>query len=228
MGMFDEVIIKYPLPGKPPTFIEEGHRFQTKDFDSLLETYVINKDGRLFRIDKDEVESFCNRSEDIHVYSSNICGSGSALYTQNGEDAESVEYLAMIKNGQLLSITEIERTIEPAFPISKMDISFKIPNKEEIEAYKLRSEEKLTGKKVYVLWGGQADGYFGEVVADGIKDICIKKNNGELELLFRGNRDHIFWDSKKEAISNRDRKDSEFAAKKKEYDDYVESRKHKK
>jgi len=44
MGMYDDLTCEYALPGEPkPTDIN----FQTKDFDCLLDHYMITKDGRL-------------------------------------------------------------------------------------------------------------------------------------------------------------------------------------
>jgi hypothetical protein len=41
MGMFDEVVCKYPLPGTTET------DFQTKSFDNMMFKYTITEDGRL-------------------------------------------------------------------------------------------------------------------------------------------------------------------------------------
>lgn len=43
MGMYDEVICNYPLPG---TVVGE---FQTKSFENFLEKYIITEEGRLIR-----------------------------------------------------------------------------------------------------------------------------------------------------------------------------------
>ena len=48
MGMYDEVICNYPLPDDPPEWIRNA-TFQTKDFDNVLEGYVITQEGRLIR-----------------------------------------------------------------------------------------------------------------------------------------------------------------------------------
>lgn len=44
MGMYDEIIVEYPL--KEYEFLQ-NEVFQTKDFDNLMDTYKITKDGRL-------------------------------------------------------------------------------------------------------------------------------------------------------------------------------------
>jgi hypothetical protein len=47
MGMFDYIICRYPLPGKPPSFIDADHQFQTKDFDCYLDLYIVSETGKL-------------------------------------------------------------------------------------------------------------------------------------------------------------------------------------
>jgi len=44
MGMFDDITCEYALPGEPKP---KDIIFQTKDFDCLLDHYMITKDGRL-------------------------------------------------------------------------------------------------------------------------------------------------------------------------------------
>jgi hypothetical protein len=46
MGMFDEVTCEYALPGEPKP---KDINFQTKNFDCLLDHYMITKDGRLMK-----------------------------------------------------------------------------------------------------------------------------------------------------------------------------------
>lgn len=48
MGMFDTLFCKYPLP--PVEGISEKTEFQTKDFECLIETYIITPQGTLLRI----------------------------------------------------------------------------------------------------------------------------------------------------------------------------------
>ena len=48
MGMFDNIIVKYPLPNTVPDWVNENTIWQTKDTDSQsLDTYVITKEGKL-------------------------------------------------------------------------------------------------------------------------------------------------------------------------------------
>ena len=43
MGMFDEVKVLYPLPDPEV----QGHAFQTKDLDCMMDDYTITNEGRL-------------------------------------------------------------------------------------------------------------------------------------------------------------------------------------
>lgn len=45
MGMFDTIYCKAPLPGETP--FDSTTDFQTKDLECLMDTYVIEEDGRL-------------------------------------------------------------------------------------------------------------------------------------------------------------------------------------
>jgi hypothetical protein len=45
MGLFDTVYCEYPLPDPRHQDLD----FQTKDFERLLDTYTITRDGRLVR-----------------------------------------------------------------------------------------------------------------------------------------------------------------------------------
>lgn len=47
MGMFDDLVCEYPLPKGFEEF--RGKRFQTKDLDNALLTFVITEEGKLLR-----------------------------------------------------------------------------------------------------------------------------------------------------------------------------------
>lgn len=56
MGMYDEIICQYPLPGKPPREVLEkalSGELQTKSFDCLMEKYTITTDGSLLKTEFD-------------------------------------------------------------------------------------------------------------------------------------------------------------------------------
>ena len=222
MGMYDNISCDYPLPGKLPSFIKPGHVFQTKDLDQCLIHYHITKDGLLETLDQagNQPQNF---SGEVEFYDSNICASGPGIYTRNGEDAESVSYLAVFEKGKLQSIKEVENTKEPA--LKAMPIKQFILTPEDKEKIKRRRAESLFGKRVYVLWGGKEEGYFSEVVAENDLQLCLK-NDQKMELMFRSERDHIFWDTAEEAKASRVARQKEWNERKAEYDAYCEKWKH--
>jgi len=237
MGMFDQIICNYPLPGKAPAFIEPDHIFQTKDLDNFMDTYIISEDGLLKKThnehmkyeyedeDEDEDESntnTANENEDytgsISFYTSNICAMGSGTYTRNGEDYESVTYKAVFINGKVTSIVESERDIGPAFSSSKMKIDMGIEKTDE-DLDKIEEGQDVIGKRLYILWGGTDTGYYANVVAETDKDMCIKSEETEkLEIMSKSYVGHIAWLSKEKAHKIKDGKNNAWKKGLEEYD----------
>jgi hypothetical protein len=120
MGMFDYIRCDYPLPSNPS--IDATINFQTKDFDCLMQQYVITVDGKLQNItDPNQPlydtldEDLSTFSEIIEIYTNNIVASvGSKLYTANGEDVYYLEYKVTFLNGSVVAIEEIENRKETA------------------------------------------------------------------------------------------------------------------
>lgn len=219
MGMFDNIICHYNLPGIPPAWIREGHPFQSKDLDCQMDTYTIAADGSF-----DEADYTGN----LVFYTSNVVGAGPGLYTQNGEDAEDVEYTAKIVDGKLVSITETGRSSTPAFPVSKQIFAM---NGVSAVARQTPKAALAVGTRLYVLWGGQEVGYWVEVVHIGSRHICVVCTSkvdfhhaGNLELLDPRLRDHSFWDSEDEALGTRKQRKDSWDARRKEYEDFVAQR----
>jgi hypothetical protein len=233
MGMFDQIECQYPLPGDPPEFARKsGHRFQTKDFGCVLATYRIAEDGRLLLLDGgtygakpgsgDDPEEIPFTGE-VDFYDGNIAASGPGTYTANGEDEEWVEYKATFVAGRLREIRETRRERKPALPISRLprhDESRR-PTPEEIATWEARLAESLIGRMMYRLWGGQEEGYPVEIIAEGPKQWVGRKADGELELIGRGERDRIFFDSEADAKAQRQEQRSEREEQQREYDEYA-------
>lgn len=66
MGLFDEVIIQYPLPAELAEY--QNDVYQTKDFDCALLEYVITAEGELIRknyeyrdLTQEEKDSYNNK-----------------------------------------------------------------------------------------------------------------------------------------------------------------------
>ena len=112
MGVFDYVRCRARLPGTPPAFVDASHEFQTKSFDDpWLERYEITEAGVLMGPDGEIV----SHDGEVEFYTSNVVGlAGGAYYTEAGEDAETVRYVATFDGGLLQGIRETERSREPA------------------------------------------------------------------------------------------------------------------
>jgi len=215
MGMFDVIICEYPLAGGLPSWIGK-HPFQTKDLDCILSTYRIAVDGSF---------SLPEWTGTLNFYTSNVVGSGPGIYTANGEDAEYLDCVAKIIDGKVVGNIQIERKSHKAWPINKMKLPHRL-TEQEAQEYQKRIAEQLTGKRLYVLWGGQDVGYWVTVIAENGRQLCVRHEAdgkyhkaGDFELLDRRERDHIFWDSEVEALGQAkarkdkwDREKAEFEA----------------
>jgi hypothetical protein len=233
MGMFDYIHCDYELPGKPP-YGPEGCMggYQTKDLDCTLDTYIITEDGRLRQrtpIDYGEglrkTKELSDFTGEINFYTSNICASGPGIYTSNGDDAISVEYVAKFVNGKVIEITEMACEISPALP-SKTNLVYRDYDDSYIEM-----PENPT--KLYVFYGGQEKGYYGDVVAigdthtGGKQEICLKvigdqdyKKNGELEVVQKWQWGSTLFLTEEDGFAHKNRRKDSWNKYKKIYDDY--------
>lgn len=146
MGMFDEIICRYPLPGTPPAFVKPGHVFQAKDMEHGCWIYQLGSDGILRSADTfersqgnlqfDDVERFTG---EIVFYASNVRGGapsrkgGYVQFTDDGSDAIQISYDATFENGHLITLREENRTTEPALPVSRMNDAEFQPIEAELE-----------------------------------------------------------------------------------------------
>ena len=203
MGMFDEIRCDYPLPNDPPAFASKsGYRFQTKALNCELEVYTISSDGGLYRCNG----SLVPLTGDVSFYTSNSIGSSHGVeFTANGEDSESVEYLAVFHNGRLQKIHESERTRVPALAHAELNGGDGIREHPETDRI-AREGESLLGRKLFLLWGGQTiqEGVEVMIVFDGPKEWAIQDAFGRLEVIPREHRDNILFDSREAAASHRD------------------------
>lgn len=219
MGLFDTVICEYPLEGGLPKWIKR-HPFQTKDLECMMTQYTISKDGMF---------SDSAWTGKLNFYTDNVVGAGPGIYTENGEDAEYLECVAKIVDGKLVGEIEVHRRSHRAWPSSKMQI-FDKPTEDEIKRIRERQSEPLTGKRLYVLWGGQMVGYWGTAVTENDKQICISHETdsqyhhaGDFEILDRRDRDRIFWDSDAEALGREKKKREDWERQSAEFKAFVEN-----
>lgn len=228
MGMFDEIVCDYQLPGTPPEFIKAGHRFQTKDLDCDMSVYNIDEDGMI------DASDFTGT---IEFYTTNIRGSGPGLYTENGEDAESVDYVAVFVDSKITSLTESGRTREPALKQERQFTPRPPPDAEEIARHEARLSRPMLGKRVYVEYGGIGDrgerGHWSEVVAETEHQLCLKvvdplkEDHKWIDQLYVESRtflDHLIFDTKEEADEYNGARQEDWDRRKREYDELVASR----
>lgn len=225
MGMFDEVVCEMPLPGTVPAWIEPGHKFQTKDTPSQhLYTYTIASDGAFSGEDAN------NYTGTIEFYTSNICGCGPGVYTRNGEDAESVSFVAKIVDGRVSELKQTEYEIKAALPSSEQASPINRPTPEQVAGRKRRNAESLVGRTLYVLWGCEKKGYRVEVIAENDCELSTRVledhgrvNAGKFEILDRRDRDRIFFDSEEEALAHKNSRHDDWNARLNAYNEYAKA-----
>ena len=91
--MYDNVICNYPLPKEI-----QNECFQTKDFDSNLDTYIIKKNGKL------------NYEGIWKIRNLNFTGEFNFYTMLFNEDHSHIwyEYKATFKDGNLISLEKVE------------------------------------------------------------------------------------------------------------------------
>ena len=225
--MFDYIHCDYPLPGKPP-YGPEGHSggYQTKDLDCTLDIYLITEDGQLKQrmpLDPEEglrkSKEFLDFTGKINFYTSNICASGPGIYTRNGEDAISVDYVATFLNGKIIDVVEASLEVAPALPSHTNKVY-----RDYDDSY-IDIPEVLT--RVYVMYGGQDIGYYGKVEAICEKSICIKiegdqkyHKNGDLEIVEKWQWGSTLFLNEEDALNHIQRRKDSWNKYKKIYEDY--------
>lgn len=216
MGLFDYLSVpKIKLPGKPPSFIKDRHSFQTKSFDDpYMTTYEVTDQGTLLGAGQFTGE--------VDFYDSNIVGGGPGYYTRNGEDAESVDYLAKFVDGMLVDIKETERELKPALPASLMhDNDAPRPTKDEIAKEEAEREASYVGKSLFLHWGsiGPSEGHYVTVVAEDDKNLCVKcADTGKMKLLSRWQFGSTLFLTKEDDAAHLAKRDASWKARQDAYD----------
>lgn len=181
MGMYDDIVCDYPLPGEPPSFVGPGHAFQTKDLDCAMSTYRITADGEL----KLEREIFSadqgnavvvDFTGEVRFYTSNVAGGSHGFtFTRHGENAETVEYVAEISHGKLTSLRQTSRTVRPALSMRDdwTEPDSDIDDVSPPEAYH-------AGMELFCVWDGCPDsGQRVTVLAETSHQLCVVKIGDE-------------------------------------------------
>jgi len=212
MGMFDNIRCEYPLPGNPPANAAELD-FQTKDLESLLQTYVITPAGVL-QLDGANVPF----SGTVDFYWSNIVASGPGIYTHDGEDAHHLEYQALFIDGKVTRMEETENRKEAALAFSERDFGMPTLTPEERAEQKKRYAESLLGRTMCIWWGGDTtEGYAAKVVTESDKELVLQTENGKFEIIDRHSRDRTLFDSYEDGKRHRDDREADWDRRKAEY-----------
>lgn len=94
------------------------------------------------------------------------------------------------------------------------------PTKEEVALMDKRRDQSLLGEKVYILWGGQDEGYEAIVIAEDERQLCFQSDKKGLELIPRVQRDNTFFDNKEEAFKSRNLRKEDWNRRKEKYENY--------
>jgi len=204
MGMFDWVHCDYPLPGEQLEFVEE---FQTKSLDCQMHDITIDADGNLVG------RSYFTGL--IEFYGSNVCAAGPAgVYTRTGDDYESTTYEATFVDGKLTEIKQVGYERKPALASSEM---------RHMQDMRLGSElnedDSFINQKLFVLWGGTPveKGYYVEVVYETDKQLCVKHEDGHVQLLDRWSIGNTIFKDQEEAQADKEHRKAEMDKEKEEY-----------
>ena len=120
MGMFDNVLVEYPLPGPKielpvnDPLGDDGRFFQTKDFDRALDTYIITKEGKLLIKQTVFLETVTAEEVTEKIFT------GSFKFYSCTTSHEWVEFKATFKNGilkkikRMYAIDKLEEELEEA------------------------------------------------------------------------------------------------------------------
>lgn len=221
MGMYDEIICYYPLPGDTPAYVKPGHRFQTKDTpEQYLKVYTITENGQFIGED--------NYTDEIEFYTSNSTGCwGPVLYTTNGDDAHSVTYVAKIVDGKLVSIQQTESVKEAG--ISR-DGQASPQNVTPPDGYSERystDPEKMLGMRLWLQYG-MGDGWWVDVVYEKGDRILLSAveetadHDKSLTLEWRDSWGRVLWLNPEDSNYQKNSRAAEHDAEKARYDKAVE------
>lgn len=216
MGMFDYIRCEYPLPGNAPAYAQDA-AFQSKDMECFLNQYTISLDGRLLDSAGNEYEP--GFTGVVNFYASNIIASGPGIYTRNGEDAYHLEYTATFVDGRLSEIKEIENRTERAAHVDLIHKNRKLPTPEEVEQWRAYQSKSRLGAELCLWWGGNVQApYTVKVIVENQKGFVVQQENGEFEILDRGQLGTTLFDSLEEGKAYNEQRAARWEQERKEYE----------
>jgi hypothetical protein len=227
MGMFDNLICKYPLPGTTPEFVKIEPLFQTKSLDCEMTTYTIDEKGLLH----DEIDFLPDTpiafTGEIEFYGGNSCG-GSPSFTSDGRDAEWAEYKAIFHEGRLKSIEQTEYERKLALPESAR-IHKPPPTAAELAEWEKAKSQSFIGKRLWLAFGGKPaeQGFWVTVIAENDRELVLKGNDAygrEFRVEDRGFYGYILFDTMEDAVERDRAKKDKYDATKAKYDELLKNR----
>jgi hypothetical protein len=217
MGMFDYVKCLYPLPDNIP----DDEAFQTKDLTNVLADYTITTDGHLK--ENSGNEDLSHFTGKIEMYWSNVVASGPGLYTRDGEDAHFLEYAVTFVDGTVARVDQLKNDYEPALERSKFP-TWQLPSEEEKRRTAERENEHLTGRRMWVWWGGQESGYPVKVVAENSRELVVQRDDERFEIVPRSSRDRTLFDTYEDGKRYKDERKAEWDRQQQEYEQAIRTR----
>jgi hypothetical protein len=214
MGMFDYIICRAELPGTPPAFVlHEGHQFQSKDLDCVMGVYEITEDGKLRQVGGffgEGIDETVEGTFSLYFYDSSLRASyGDYSFTAAGEDWESVGYVAEFVEGEMKSLIETERERGRALPIAVMHEYQRVEPDLQIDL-----SEPSVGAKMFLQWGGQAEGYPVTLALKTERKWAVTTEEGDIETLHPSDFGRLLFhsreDSERTRVAFEDRRKREF------------------
>jgi hypothetical protein len=183
--------------------------------------YTITADGHLQ--EDSAAEDRTGFTGTIELYWSNVVASGPGLYTRTGEDAHVLEYRLTFVAGSVVRVDELKNEYEPALASSKFSL-WKMPSAEERRSFEERSREPLTGRTMWLWWGGHKTGYAVKVVAESEHQLVLQAEDDRFQILDRFSRDRILFDSQEDGLRYTNERAAEWERRRKEYDAAIQAR----
>lgn len=222
MGMYDEIICHYPLPGDTPDYITPDHRFQTKDTpEQYLKVYTIAEDGQF--IGEDDYTGV------IEFYTSNSIGCwGPVMYTANGGDVHSVTYVAKIVDGKLASIEQTESEKQAGITSNGRDAIQQLAPPDGYSERYSTDPATMLGMRVWVKYG-IGDGWWADVVYEKGDRIVLSAVDDPppdladpLTLEDRSAWGRVLWRNAEDSEYQKNKRGAEHDAEKERYANAVE------
>ncbi|MDQ2842270.1 MAG: hypothetical protein M3Y72_14750 [Acidobacteriota bacterium] len=134
-----------------------------------------------------------------------------------------MEYVLTFVNGAVVRVKEIKNEYQPALKSSMLP-KWKVPSEEEKRQIEEHQKENLTGRIMWLWWGGNETGYAGKVVAENSRELVVQREEERFEIVSRSSRDRILFDSYEDGKRYNDERKADWERKRKEYEEAIQTR----